>query len=196
MDATAVERLHCAFGCARVVKFHEAVVETLVVELRSHISVDCLWGHVSIKSGATGTWPGATGGGGKTYTNVLVRNDLDTLDMAGGLKDLTQDILGDPGVQAAHVQGSLVGLGGSATGDVAGASAGGRHDVCAHGRADGGGDGVRVLGNDDRRERWGRHVLLGLAGSAAIVAGGACRGRGGRHLSLRGGSVGHGACRV
>ena len=129
---------------------------------------------------------------GNLYSNVLVRNDLDALDVAGGLEDLAQDVLGDARVQASHIQCAFVRLGGGAARDVARPSAGGRHDVCAHGRADGRRDGIRVLRDDDGCERRRGHVLLRLAGGAAVVARGAGRGRRGRHLRLCGCRVGHG----
>lgn len=112
--------------------------------------------------------------------------------MASGLKDLTQHVLGDAGVQASHIQGAFVRLGRGAARDIARSSAGRRHDVRAHGGADGRRDGVRVLRDDDGRE-WRRgHVLLGLAGSTAIVARCTGRGRRRRHLRLCGCRVGHG----
>lgn len=135
---------------------------------------------------------GATAVKGSHYTNVLVRNNLNALDVTSGLEDLAQDVLGDSRVQATHIQSSFVRLGSRTTRDIPSAAAGGRHDVCAHGRADGRRDGIRVLRDDDGRQRRGRHVLLGLARSTPIVARGACGGRRRRHLSLRGGRVGHG----
>jgi len=106
----------------------------------------------------------------------LVRDDLDALDVAGGLENLAQHVLGDSGVQSTDVQGSLVGLGGSAARHVAGLAAGWGHWVAGHRGADGGGDGVGVLRDDDRGQRGGRHVLLLLLlALVAIVAGGAAR---------------------
>jgi hypothetical protein len=57
VHAAAVEGRHCAFGGCGVVKFHEAVVEAFLTELRSKISLHGLWDLVS-QVGATGAWPG------------------------------------------------------------------------------------------------------------------------------------------
>jgi hypothetical protein len=125
----------------------------------------------------------------------LVWDDLDALDVASRLEDLPQHVLGDAGVESAHVQSALVGLGSRATGDVARASAAGRHAVQARvagqGRAHGGGDRVRVLRDDHRRERRRRHVLLRNALVPSIVPRGA-PGRGRRQVASVLLLVGHG----
>lgn len=95
-------------------------------------------------------------------TYILIGNDLDADHVARGLKNLFKNILRHSWVQSTDVEGSLVGLGGRAT-NVA-TSASGRHHVAGHGRSDGRGDRVRVLRDDHRRSRWGRHVRrVGLA---------------------------------
>jgi hypothetical protein len=43
-------------------------------------------------------------------TYVLIRDDLNTLNVSSGLEDLFEDFLGDSGVQTANVESSLVGL--------------------------------------------------------------------------------------
>lgn len=92
--------------------------------------------------------------GGITY--VLVRDDLDVLDVTSGLEDLAQDILRDAGIKAADIQGALVGLGGGATRERAPTGRG--HDlVAAHGRGDGSRNRVGVGRNVQRR---GRHVSV------------------------------------
>lgn len=95
--------------------------------------------------------------------------------MARRLENLTQHILSHARVQSSHIQGALVGLRGGAARDVAGLAAGGRHGVARHGRADGCGDGIVVLGDDDGGEGRRRHVLLGLG--LVLVAGSTSRGR-------------------
>ena len=92
-------------------------------------------------------------------TDIFVWDDLDALDVAGGLKNLAKDVLRNPRIQPSHVQGAFVRLRGSAARDVARPAAGGRHNAGAHGRADGGRDGIVVLRDDDGRERR-RHVVL------------------------------------
>lgn len=127
--------------------------------------------------------------GAQTY--VLVGNDLDRDDVASRLKDLTENILSQTRIQPTNVKSTLVRFRGCAT-HVA-ACRGRRHDAARHGGADGGGNGVGVLRNYDRREGRRRHMALrglGIALSAIVVAGSASllrrrRNRGGRGLRLR-----------
>jgi hypothetical protein len=126
-------------------------------------------------------------------TCSLVGNDLDALDVASGLEDLTQHVLSDSGVQSTNIQRALVRLRGSATRNVARLAAGRGHGVGAHGRADGGRDRVVVLRDDDRGERRGRHVLLWLA-LVSVVARSASRRRRGKR-SPRVLLVGHSVAR-
>lgn len=108
-------------------------------------------------------------------TCILVRNDLDTLNMAGGLEDLAQDVLGDPGVQATHIQGTLVRLRSSATTE--GGTAAGGHDAAlvaaaTHRGSDCGRDRVGVLRNMQGR---GRHVRRVRASVLAVLVAGRAR---------------------
>jgi hypothetical protein len=124
------------------------------------------------------TWKKQCSAGVVSYrrrTDGLVWNNLDALDVASRLEDLTQHIFSYSGVQSSHIQGSLVRFGRGATRDVAWSTTARRHGVQARvarqGRAHGGGDGVRVLGDDHRRERRGRHMLLGSAVLSVIARG-------------------------
>lgn len=89
--------------------------------------------------------------------------------MSSGLEDLTKHVLSDPRVESSHIQSALVGLGSRATGHIARLAAGRGHGVARHGGANGRGNGVVVLRDDDGGERRGRHVLLGLR--LVVVAG-------------------------
>lgn len=101
-------------------------------------------------------------------THVLVGNDLDTLDMAGRLKYLSQDIFRDTCIQASYVQGAFVWLRGSST-HVA-ASSGRRHHIPRHWGGDGGRDWVGVLGNNHWGKRWRRHMRrVALAITLGVV---------------------------
>lgn len=100
-------------------------------------------------------------------TDGLVGNNLDALDVASGLKNLTQHFFSYSGVQSSHVEGSLVRFGRGATRHIARPTTAGRHGVQARvarqGRSHGSRDGIRVLRDHDGGERRGRHVLLLLA---------------------------------
>lgn len=124
-------------------------------------------------------------------TYVLVRDDLDILHMSGGLENLPQDFLGDPRVEATNVEGSLVGLRGSAPNGAAG----------AHGRAKAveavrighvHGERVVVLRDVEAERRLARHTLA-VAVLIARLARHATHGR--RHgEGGRGGTVVVGHC--
>lgn len=120
-------------------------------------------------------------------TYVLVRDNFDILYVAGGFKDLAQDILGHTRIQTTHVESSLIRLGRSTSRE--GTGAGGGHDiVAAHGGGNGGRDRV-VVGRDMQRRR--RHMGVGTV-LAILVAWGACVRLGGRRKLASGGtSVGH-----
>lgn len=120
------------------------------------------------------------------FTYVLIGDDLDVLDVAGSLEDLSQDILGDSRVQTTDVQRALVGLRGGAARERA--TAGRRHDLIAtHGRGDGSRYRIRV-GWDV--QRWRRHVGIGAV--AIFVARSSSTGlRGRRKLVPRDASIGH-----
>jgi hypothetical protein len=122
---------------------------------------------------------------------ILVRDDLNTLDVTGRLENLTKHVLGDPRIQPTNIQGSFVRFRGGATRDVAWSTAGRRHDIGAHRRANGRRDRVRILRDDDGRKRWWRHVLL-LALVASIVARGPRDGWR-RHSSRSGSRISHGS---
>lgn len=124
-------------------------------------------------------------------TDILVGDDFDVLDMASGLKDLTENILSNTRVQASDVQGALVWLGGSPTRHVARGVARGRQHAGRHGRADGRGDRVGVLRDDDGGQGRRGHVLLWRALVAAVIARRASRSRLLRHGSRRRVRIGH-----
>ena len=110
--------------------------------------------------------------------HVLVGDDLDVLNVAGRLKDLAEDVLGNPLVETAHIERPLVGFRGRAPGK--GGGAGGRHHpalVAANGRGDGSRNGVVVLRNVERR---GGHVALVGAILAVVLLGGSGVGHGER----------------
>jgi hypothetical protein len=115
-------------------------------------------------------------------TDGFVWNDLNALDVASRLENLTQHIFSYSGVQSSHVEGSLVRFGRGATGHVAWSAARRHHGVvvprvAGQGRAHGGWDGIVVLGDHHGRERRRRHVLL-LPALVAIVTRGAAGRRG------------------
>ena len=83
-------------------------------------------------------------------TYVLVRDDLDVLHVSSGLKDLSQDFLGDPRVQSTNVQGSLVGLRGGAPDGTASAHRG-HNGAEIYWSADLTRHHVVVVGNVERR---------------------------------------------
>ena len=101
-------------------------------------------------------------------TYILVRNNLDILDMAGGLEDLAQNILRHPRVKSTDVKRPLVRLRRRSTRE--GTAASGRHDTLVRG-CNGSRNGVRVRRDMKRRRR---HVgRISLAVLARIKAGGA-----------------------
>jgi len=111
------------------------------------------------------------------HTHVLVRDDLHALHVAGRLEDLLQHVLGHAGVQAADVEGALVGLrGGTTRGGAVGRGDG------AEGRR----HAVVVRRNIQRRRHVGA-TGLGPVGEASGGRGGEC-GRWG----CGGGGIGHG----
>ena len=132
-------------------------------------------------------------------TYVLVRNDLDILNMACRLEDLTQDIFGHALVQSANVESTFVGLRCGAT---KGGGGGRGHQTAVisggHGRGDGSRDRVRVLRN--MLWRWREVGWVCLAILATFKSRGASVGLlGVRQLSWigRSASVGHFAgCRI
>lgn len=103
------------------------------------------------------------------FPYILVGDNLDVLDMASGLKDLTQHVLGDPLIQTANVEGPLVGLRRSSS------EAGGRGENptavdARSGRGDGRRDWVRVLRNMEGRRgevSWVALAVLGGRGAHA-----------------------------
>ena len=107
-------------------------------------------------------------GRGVFSTYILVRDNLNILNMTSGLEDLAQDILSDSLIQSTDIERSLVRLGrGSSE-----AGTGRRHHGLV-GRGDGAGDRVVVLGDVQRRQ-----VRLAILGSGA-------------RLGCSGSSVGH-----
>ena len=158
MHAPAIQGLHGAVRCTRIVVLDKAVVESLGL----YTSPNRL---ATAKSANRGL----------AKTHVLIRDDLNALNMASGLKDLAQHILRDAGVQSSHVQRPLVRFRGC-TASIGG-SAGGRHDAAlvsasTHGRGDGRRDGVVVLRDMERRRRHMRWIGTALpvfvAGCASV----------------------------
>ena len=94
MDPAAIQGLHGTLSCAGVIVLNEAIVVTAMLAQVS----DCRF-HNSTKQA----------------TYILVGNNLDTLDVASRLEDLTQDVLRDAGIQASDIQRALVRLRSCAT---------------------------------------------------------------------------------
>lgn len=103
----------------------------------------------------------------KSKTYILVWNDLHTDDMPSGLKDLAQNILGDPWIQSSHIKRPLVGFRGGTTDLTKSTSARrGKNTPSSHGGADSRRDRIVVLGDDDGCQRRRGHVSLAIALSA------------------------------
>jgi len=101
-------------------------------------------------------------------TYVLVRNDFDILNMAGGLENLPEHILCNTWIKPSDIQRALVRFWGSTTHEAA--SAAWRHHPTRHWRCDGSRDRVRVLRDDDGRQRRRRHVgRIALTTPLAII---------------------------
>lgn len=103
---------------------------------------------------------------------ILVRDDLDILDVSRSLKDLAQDILSHALVQAADVESSLVGLRSRAPSK--GGGAGGRHEptlvAAPQRRRDRGRDGVCILRDvEGRRRHMGGLAILVIEPLATSV---------------------------
>jgi hypothetical protein len=105
---------------------------------------------------------GALGGAGIIVLNesvvvpILVRDDLDVLNVTRSLKDLTEDILGDTGIKSANIESPLIRLGRGTAGKWAGATR--RHQAAfvtsaSHRRSDSGRDGICILRDMQRRGR-------------------------------------------
>ncbi len=140
MDSTAVEGLHGTLSSTRVIVLDEAIVVAL--------------GLLSVRRGGFSFLSGVA----QTY--ILIGDDFDILDMAGSLKDLAQNILGNPLVEATDVQGSLVRLGSRSSEII---SAGWRHHAAIF-TADCSRDGV-VVGGDVKRRRCLAVLRRGRGGS-------------------------------
>lgn len=101
--------------------------------------------------GREGRWSHVGDGitdGGSCRTYVLIRDDLNTLNVSSSLENLLEDLLGDSGVQTTNVEGSLVWLRGGAA-RTAGAAR--RVEaIVAHGGTNSVGVHVGVLGNVER----------------------------------------------
>lgn len=94
-------------------------------------------------------------------TYILVRDNLDILNVTSRLEDLAQDILGDSLVQSTNIERSLIRFGRSSSE----AGTGRRHHGPV-GRGDGAGDRVVVLGDVQRRQ-----VRLAILGGSARLSG-------------------------
>lgn len=105
-------------------------------------------------------------------TYIFVRNDLHVLDVASGLKDLAQHILGHPLVQSADIQCPFVGLR-SCSSETTSAGRGHHATVVPSQdrRGHGGRDGVRVLRNMEGRRGEMSWVSLAILGSVEASAG-------------------------
>lgn len=102
-------------------------------------------------------------------THILVRDDLNTLNVAGGLEDLLQDLFGDSRVQAANVQRSLVGLRSGTAGTTSAAR--GIETIVTHGRANRVRVEVGVLGDVERGVLAGSRAGRGSGGHLSRVVG-------------------------
>lgn len=124
---------------------------------------------------------------------ILVGNDLDTLHVPGGLKDLSQDVFGDARIKTAYIQGALVWFGSSSTHKAA--SAGGGHHVAGHWRGDRSWNRIGVLRDHDGGKRRGRHVCwisltVALGPIELLLTRGTCRGLGRGRKGRRSGGRG------
>lgn len=129
----------------------------------------------------------------RKVTYVLVRDDLDVLHVSSGLKDLPENLFGDPGVQTANVQSSFVGLGGS-TPDGAASAHGRTKAVETVGIRHVHGERVVVLRDveAERRLRGEATLAVAILEALRLTRHGA---HGGRHGELRrGGAVVVGHC--
>lgn len=116
-----------------------------------------------------------------TCPHILVWDNLDVLDMARGLKDLTQHVLSDPLIQSANVEGPLVGLRRSSS-EAGGWGENSTAVDARSGRGDGRRDWVRVLRNMEGRRgevSWVALAVLGGRGAHARLR----RGRNGASVS-------------
>lgn len=123
---------------------------------------------------------------------ILIGNDFDTLNVAGCLENLTQNLLSDPLVKTSDIESSLVRLR-SCTTSKASTARGQSLSRPGHGRGYGSRNGVRVLGDMERR---GRHVGgVRLVALSVFIPGGAALGRWGKLRSVGVGTrVSHGEC--
>lgn len=128
MDPAAVEGLHGTLSSTGVIVLDEAIVVALGL---SRVLVGRGFSFLS----------------GVACTYILVGDDFNILHMASRLKDLAQNILGDPLVEATDIEGSLVRLGGRSSET---ASTGRRHHVAIF-TADSSRDRVIVGGDVKRR---------------------------------------------
>lgn len=142
MNATSVESLHGPFRGTGVIILNEAVVEALSLDVKTGQSSDSQL-HV--------VWRASS-------TYILVRDNLDVLDVTSRLKDLSQNILRHTLIEATDVERPLVRFGSRST------KAGSRGENTASilrgpGRGDGGRDRIVVLRNVQRRRGNGLAVL-------------------------------------
>ena len=124
----------------------------------------------------------------RTYSaHVLVGNNFDVLHMASGLKDLSEHVFSNAGIQATNVQCPLVWFGRRPS-DKASSTVGRHHSIFSHRRSYSGRDGVCVLRDDDWRKRWGWH--MSALRVAILISRRTGRGGRRRELGVRGrGSV-------
>lgn len=105
-------------------------------------------------------------------THVFVGNNLHTLHMARGLKNLLQNVFRDPGVEAANIESPLIRLWSSTT-YISTCCVGRRHQVPGHWGGNRCRDWVCILRNHHGRRR---HVgWIALAIALLLLAGSASR---------------------
>jgi hypothetical protein len=174
VNPASVQGLHSTLRSTGVIILDESIVEALSLDrskaTADRLAINCL---ASFRQGR-----------GTAY--ILVRNDLDILDMSSCLEDLPENILRHALVKAADVERPLVGLRRRST-DAAGRGEDTADVLRSSRRGDGGRDRVVVLRNVQRRR----------GNSLAVLPAVEARGtriwlRGQLARIGRGSSVGHG----
>src|SRR5271154_230870 len=109
MDTTPVESLHSSFCCTWVVVFHKPVIKAFVrLELykRSQQNHRVLKGglahQICTSFASAHIW---------AWTNILIRNDLNALNVSGSFEYLFQHVFRHSWIQSTHIQGSFIRFG-------------------------------------------------------------------------------------